>query len=121
MQRIIQLILILVFAAVAPSLHGQDQKAEIQKRLTSQFKRTKLTADRSDVATAGSVLVLHKDNLLMCSMDAHAAPTNTYTHGTISMGLGAAMSWNMALSSVGQIFRSASSLLVKNFGLRTTF
>jgi hypothetical protein len=102
MRRIIQLVLILALAAVAPSLHGQDQKAEIQKRLTSQFKRTKLTADRSDVATAGSVLVLHKDNLLMCSMDAHAAPTNTYKNGAISMGLGVAMSWSMALNSVGQ-------------------
>jgi hypothetical protein len=102
MRRRILLILVVALAGVSPSLYGQDQKAEIQKRLTSEFKRTKLTADRSDVATAGSVLVLHKDNLLMCSMDAHAAPTNTYKNGAISMGLGATMSWNMALSSVGQ-------------------
>jgi hypothetical protein len=102
MRRIIQLILILASAAVAPSLYGQDQKAEIQKRLTSQFKRTKLTADRSDIATAGSVLVLHKDGLLMCSMDAHAAPTNSYKNGTISMGFGANMAWTVALSSANQ-------------------
>ncbi len=102
MRRIIQLVLILALAAVAPSLHGQDQKAEIQKRLSSAFKRTTLTADRSDVAKAGTVLTLHKDNLLMCSMDAHASPTNTYKNGAISMGLGATMSWSMALSSVGQ-------------------
>jgi hypothetical protein len=94
--------LILALAGVSPSLYGQDQKAEIQKRLSAAFKRTTLTADRSDVAKAGTVLTLHKDNLLMCSMDAHAAPTNTYKNGAISMGLGATMSWSMALSSVGQ-------------------
>jgi hypothetical protein len=94
--------LILALAGASPSLYGQDQKAEIQKRLSSAFKRTTLTADRSDVAKAGTVLTLHKDNLLMCSMDAHASPTNTYKNGAISMGLGATMSWSMALSSVGQ-------------------
>ncbi len=102
MRRRILLILILALAGASPSLYGQDQKAEIQKRLSSEFKRTTLTADRSDVAKAGTVLTLHKDNLLMCSMDAHASPTNTYKNGAISMGLGATMSWNMALSTVGQ-------------------
>lgn len=102
MRRRILLILILALAGMSPSLYGQDQKAEIQKRLSSAFKRTTLTADRSDVAKAGTVLTLHKDNLLMCSMEAHGAPTNTYKNGAISMGLGATMSWSMALSSVGQ-------------------
>jgi hypothetical protein len=94
--------LILALVGMSFSLYGQEQKAEIQKRLSSAFKRTTLTADRSDVAKAGTVLTLHKDNLLMCSMDAHASPTNTYKNGAISMGLGATMSWSMALSSVGQ-------------------
>ena len=102
MRRRILLMLILTLVGMSPSLYGQDQKAEIQKRLSSAFKRTTLTADRSDVAKAGTVLTLHKDNLLMCSMDAHASPTNTYKNGAISMGLGATMSWSMALSSVGQ-------------------
>jgi hypothetical protein len=102
MRLRILLMLILVLAGASPSLYGQDQKAEIQKKLSSTFKRTTLTADRSDVAKAGTVLTLHKDNLLMCSVDAHASPTNTYKNGAISMGLGATMSWSMALSSVGQ-------------------
>ena len=102
MRRRSLLILILALAGVSPSLHGQDQKAEIQKKLSADFKRTTLTADRSDVAKAGTVLTLHKDNLLMCSMEAHGAPTNTYKNGAISMGLGATMSWNMSLSSAGQ-------------------
>ncbi len=102
MRLRIPLMLILALACASPSLYGQDQRAEIQKRLSSSFKRTTLTADRSDVAKAGTVLTLHKDNLLLCSMDAHASPTNTYKNGAISMGLGATMSWSMALSSVGQ-------------------
>lgn len=102
MRRRILLMLIFALAGASPSLYGQDQRAEIQKRLSAAFKRTTLTADRSDVAKAGTVLTLHKDNLLMCSMDAHASPTNTYKNGSISMGLGATMSWSMALSSVGQ-------------------
>ena len=107
MQRRTLLVMTVALAAMAlgaaaPSLYAQDQKAEIQKRLGAEFKRTTLTADRSDVAKAGTVLTLHKDNLLLCSMEAHGAPTNTYKNGAISMGLGATMSWSMSLSSVGQ-------------------
>jgi hypothetical protein len=101
----IHYISVILFVAVATSagpLYGQDQKAEIQKRLSAEFKRTKLTADLSDVATAGTVLVLHKDNLLMCSMEGKTPPTNTYKNGTISMGFGANMAWTMALSTANQ-------------------
>jgi hypothetical protein len=100
--HLILAILVVALASVATSLSGQDQKAEIQKKLSSEFKRTTLTADRSDVATAGTVLVLHKDNLLMCSMDARTPPTNTYKNGAISMGFGANMSWTVALSQANQ-------------------
>jgi hypothetical protein len=102
MRRGINLILVLALAAAAPSVYGQDAKAELQKKLSSEFKRTTLTADRSDIATAGTVLVLHKDNLLMCSMDGSAPPTNTYKNGAISMGFGANMSWTVALSQANQ-------------------
>jgi hypothetical protein len=102
MRKRVYLLLIVVLASAAPSLYGQDQKAEIQKRLSSQFKRTKLNADRSDIATAGSILVLQKDGLLMCSMEARTPPTSTYKNGTISMGFGANMSWTVALSAANQ-------------------
>jgi hypothetical protein len=92
----------MALATAAPSVYGQDAKAEMQKKLSSEFKKTTLTADRSDVATAGTVLVLHKDNLLMCSMDARTPPTNTYKNGAISMGFGANMSWTVALSQANQ-------------------
>jgi len=92
----------LTLACVAPALHGQDSRAEIQKRLAAEFKRTKMTADRSDIATAGSVLDLHKDGLTMASTEAVAPPTNTYKSGSISFGFGALMAWNMKLGTANQ-------------------
>jgi hypothetical protein len=89
-------------ACVAPALHGQDSRAEIQKRLAAEFKRTKMTANRSDIATAGSVLDLHKDGLVMASTEAVAPPTNTYKNGAISFGFGANMAWGIALSPANQ-------------------
>jgi hypothetical protein len=92
----------LVLACVAPALHGQDSRSEIQNRLAAEFKRTKMTADRSDIATAGSVLDLHKDGLAMASTEAVAPPTNTYKNGVISFGFGANMAWGIALSPANQ-------------------
>jgi hypothetical protein len=96
------LALTLVLAGAAPALHGQDQRAEIEKRLSAEFKRTKMTADRSDIAAAGSVLDLHKDGLVMCSSEAVAPPTNTYKNGTISFGFGANVAWGMQLAPAHQ-------------------
>jgi hypothetical protein len=102
MRRRLHLILVVALAGFAASVYGQDQKTEVQKRLTSEFAQTKLTGDRSDIVTAGSVLVLHKGGLLMCSTEARTPPTSSYKNGTISMGFGANMSWNMALSAANQ-------------------
>ena len=102
MRRVIYLALILAMVAVAPALRAQDQRAEIQKRLTAEFKRTKMNGDHSDIVTAGSVLVLHKDGLVMASTAAYAPPTNTYKNGAISFGFGATMAWGMALAPANQ-------------------
>jgi hypothetical protein len=106
MRRVIYwvpvVILTLALAGLAPALHAQDQRAEIQKRIAAEFKRTKMTADRSDIATAGSVLDLHKDGLVMCSTEAIASPSNTYKNGTISFGFGANMAWGMQLAPANQ-------------------
>ncbi len=81
----------------SPSVSAGDQKALLQERLDSQFKLTKTTADRSDIVTAGSVLVLQKDGLLMCSLDTNIPPTSTYKNGKISMGFGSDLAWSMQL------------------------
>jgi hypothetical protein len=103
---------VIALAAVAPSLYGQDQRSEILKRLNAEFTRTKVTTDRTDIVTAGSVLVLHKDGLLMCGVEAIAPPTSTYKNGTISMGFGANMAWGMELAPANQ---QAASLAQRKF------
>ena len=74
-----------------------DQKALLQEKLNSQFKLTKTTDDKTDVVTAGSVLVLHKDGLLMFSIDTKIPPTSTYKDGKLGMGFGATLATDMAL------------------------
>jgi hypothetical protein len=96
------LVLALTVAGVAPAVRSQDSRAEIQKRLAAEFTRTKMTSDHSDIVTAGSVLVLHKDGLVMCSTEAIASPTNTYKNGVIAFGFGANMAWGMALAPANQ-------------------
>jgi hypothetical protein len=57
--------------------------AAIQQKLVSQIKLTKSTADRTDIVTAGDVLVLQKDGLTMCSSSSSYAFGNTYSNGAI--------------------------------------
>lgn len=97
MRKIVYLTVAVALATAAPWLHAQDQKAEIQKKLDAQFTVTKLTADNTDIVTAGSVLVLHKDGLLMFSIDTKVPPTSTYKDGKLSMGFGATLATNLAL------------------------
>jgi len=59
--------------------------ATIQKRLTSEYALTKTTDDKTDIVTAGSVLVLQKDKLMLLAASAAANPcTNTYKDGKLS-------------------------------------
>lgn len=73
-----------VLAALAPVMYAQDTAA-IQKKLESEYQLTKITDDKSDIVTAGSVLVLHKDKVLMVAATSAANPCmNTYKEGRIS-------------------------------------
>jgi hypothetical protein len=78
------------FAAMAAVLvtgvHAQagDPATQIQAKLVSQVKVTKPTADHTDIVTAGDVVVLHKDGLMMCSSASSYAFSNTYTGGVLS-------------------------------------
>ncbi len=62
------------------------QSADLQKQLESSFPLTKATADRSDIVTAGAVLVLQKDNLQMCKSNMPIPTKNFYKNGGISQG-----------------------------------
>lgn len=61
-----------------------DPATLIQDKLTSQIKLTKSTADHTDIVTAGDVVLLHKDGLMMCSSDSSYAFSNTYSNGALS-------------------------------------
>lgn len=84
---------VVAFAAVAAMLSAGveaqvgDPATLIQEKLVSQIKLTKATADRSDIVTAGDVVVLHKDGLMMCSSTSSYAFSNTYSNGVLAANL----------------------------------
>jgi hypothetical protein len=65
--------------------YGQGSSAAIQKRLVSEYALTKTTDDKTDIVTAGAVLVLQKDKLMMLAASAAVNPcTNIYKDGKLS-------------------------------------
>ena len=62
--------------------------AGIQQKLNTQFKLTTITADRSDIATAGDVAAIHKPGLIMYATASPMPPSNTYKNGRIGQGWG---------------------------------
>lgn len=61
-----------------------DPATLIQEKLVSEIKVTKATADHSDIVTAGDVVLLHKDGLMMCSSSSAYAFSNTYSNGVLT-------------------------------------
>jgi len=92
----------MVIAVLSPWARAQDPKAEIQRKLDALFVLTKATDDKTDIVKAGSVLVLHKDGLVMYSVETKVAPTSTYKDGKLSMGFAATFSSDFALGQVQQ-------------------
>jgi hypothetical protein len=74
------------YLALSPRSAGQG----LQKALESKYAITKTTADKTDIVTAGSVLILEKDRLLMYATTTGAPPQNTYKDGKLSAGAFAA-------------------------------
>src|SRR5208282_1100641 len=64
-------------AAPAPSL---------QQQLVAQYALTKTTDDKTGIVTAGAILILQKDGLLMYSTTSAAPPQDTYKDGKLSQG-----------------------------------
>ena len=81
---------VLVAIVATPSAARAEEpspKAAIQKKLESEYQLTKTTDDKSDIVTAGSVLILHKDKVLMVAVTSAANPCmNTYKDGKITPG-----------------------------------
>ena len=69
---------------LAAQAQAGDPGTAIQAKLASQIKLTKPTADRTDIVTAGDVVLLQKDGLMMCSSASTYAFSNTYSSGVLS-------------------------------------
>jgi hypothetical protein len=70
--------------SVGMEAQAGDPGTLIQEKLVSQIKLTKTAADHSDIVTAGDVVVLHKDGLMMCSSDSPYAFSNSYSNGVLA-------------------------------------
>lgn len=73
------------------SLHLLAQSGDpgaLQQKLNTQFKVTTITADRTDIVTAGSIVQLHKPGLVMYSVESPLPPSNSYKNGRIGQGWG---------------------------------
>ncbi len=64
-----------------------DPATLIKEKLVSEIKLTKATDAHDDIVTAGDVVVLHKDGLMMCSSASSYAFSNTYENGALSANL----------------------------------
>ncbi len=85
-MRTIAVLGLIVVLFSASSAVAQD-RAAVQKKLEAEYQLTKTTADQSDIVTAGAVLVLQKDNLLMVATSTTGNPcTNTYKDGRFTQG-----------------------------------
>jgi hypothetical protein len=71
------------FALAAQAQVG-DPGTLIKEKLVSQIKLTKAAAAHDDIVTAGDVVVLHKDGLMMCSSASSYAFSNTYSNGVLA-------------------------------------
>lgn len=77
-------VVVAAFLCIGLAAQAGDPGTLIQQKLVSQINLTKTTADRSDIVTAGDVLVLHKDGLMMCSTASSYAFSNTYNNGVLA-------------------------------------
>ena len=84
-------VLILAVVAGISALVAQAQIGDpatlIKEKLVSQIKLTKAASAHDDIVTAGDIVVLHKDGLMMCSSASSYAFSNTYSNGVLSANL----------------------------------
>jgi len=80
-------IVALALAGICPWITARAQgSGSLQSQLEAKYALTKPTDDKSDIVTAGAVLVLEKDKLIMYPVSTPAAPQNTYRDGKLSQG-----------------------------------
>lgn len=75
------LIALSIVASLSPLLHAQERNAAIRDAIAAKFPLTKATDDRSDIVTAGSVIALERDGLLMYASNVEAHSSLNYKDG----------------------------------------
>jgi hypothetical protein len=73
--------------AEAVTLNPGDPAPLIQDKLLSQIRLTKATADHTDIITAGDVVVLQQDGLMMSSSACSYAYSNSYSGGVLTSNM----------------------------------
>lgn len=89
-MRTIKIFISLIALLIATSFLGNAQDAAknvILQSLESQYALTKPTADNTDIVTAGAVVVLQRDNLVMVATSSSNLYQNTYKDGKISQNV----------------------------------
>jgi hypothetical protein len=85
MRTIASLMTLIALVVGTAAVASAADSGAIRKRLESEYSLTKTTDDKSDIVTAGSVLVLQKDKLMLLATSAAGNPcTNTYKDGRLS-------------------------------------
>ncbi|MGB8028073.1 MAG: hypothetical protein WCF30_00275 [Terracidiphilus sp.] len=77
-------LVVMTMFGVRAGTQAGDPGTLAREKLLSQIKLTKATADRTDIVTAGDVVLLHKDGLMMCSSASSYAFSNTYADGVLT-------------------------------------
>jgi hypothetical protein len=72
-----------------------DPKDLLLKKLNEQFVPTKFTADKSDIVTAGVVVALKEDGLLVYTVTVPMAPISVPKKGKLTQGFGDMMGVGM--------------------------
>jgi hypothetical protein len=99
-------------ALAAATIFSVEMKAQgdpatlIQEKLVTEIKLTKTTGAHDDIVTAGDIVLLHKDGLMMCAVSSSYAFSNTYANGILGANLknrakDALRGWGRGLLSTG--------------------
>lgn len=78
-------IAVLAVAGIFPWFAAGAQ-GSLQSQLEAKYQLTKPTDDKSDIVTAGAVLILQKDKIIMYSTASQVMPQNIYKNGKLSEG-----------------------------------
>jgi len=76
----------IVLSYLGSSPRTSSQASGLQQKLEAKYAITKPTDDKSDIVTAGAILILQKDKLLMYPVSTQVPPQNTYKDGKLSSG-----------------------------------